>query len=254
MFIKKKQQPQQEERKEEKVFSTEELVKGARSDVRVPGLTFKGATYYTPDDAVLLPSDVNETLYKVSFITDSYLHENIQDIEQHGGESTEATNAVLENYRANRETVTNNLFGSFYLTVDSLYKRLITEINEVIVPFFDMGFMYPMSTDNDTILDMQLDIMNDTISNMMCNKGTTVDALTFTDAADMVMPRINAFGIDVYNKIRLDVSEKIYMIREYDKVAAIYQMVDDRFKTFMADLSSEAGLLCLKISQLYELM
>ena len=225
------------------------VIKPEALKTSTPAVVFDGVNYYTPEGVETLRADVNNTFCSIQVGLNSRLRDNYN---LENDELTQEEVKMLMVYKDNRDSLLDNLFGPFFLTADSLYKRLVAEINEVISTQIDM-MLFPPIPDYIDSIDFQLDMMVTTFC-LSRHNDNYEESITFEEICDIVIPYVNSFGVGAYNKIRKDLSNQIYLYKLYYRSKELYDILENKFKLFMADLVAESGTLCNNITKMFELI
>lgn len=212
-----------------------------KDDIRdtVQAVEFDGINYYTPNGTVTIPSYIDNMYANTISITDGYNNSFTKD--------KDYEDVFLPSYNYDRalELVTNNVA----ITVTSLYKRFIYEINTIIQdnnPICESPYI--LSDIKNIIVAFILDAI-DRVKYIDITKYDS-DVLYNSFVVSM-LECMNGLGLMIYNDTMTQFTNKLYSNNNFDS-----DFVQDAFAKYMhshnmfiIDLTTEVAPMTLRMLQ-----
>ena len=210
-----------------------------------PAIDFGGTNYYAPNRVFTLPTTIDNALANSIIVANT----KVADIYNRSEYNTALSYYNVEN---SADVVANNIC----ITINSLYKRLINDINNIFRVLFedkDTSSKYIHEhectySDNFDIIRSFVMFYNDSIYNSLetINREETEGHMKVG-----MFECVNGIGINIYNSTFADFSDFMYKLMvassDFEKVANEYfSEYYKAFALFMQDLVCESNGFAIK--------
>lgn len=218
------------------IYSKDFLTKNIEDMVQA--VEFDGINYYTPNGSISLPSFIDSAYATTIATTDNYASVSDKNYKDEF--------LSIYNYDRALELVVNNIA----ITVTSLYKRFIYDINAIIPsnsPICESSSI--LNSINTAIMAFELSVIdrvkfaNDAIS----YNSDELHSILLTS----VLECMNGIGVLIYNNTLTEFTNKLYSNNNFEP-----KFVQDAFieythshNMFMIDLTSEVAPLTIRMVQ-----